>query len=85
MTQHNPIIAVIDTPDQNEAYRIVDTLKESVGCFKFGLTYFLAQGPQGLLKMKEKLGDFPLFLDLNLRLKHKFYYVLHHEYKILVF
>ena len=66
MTQHNPIIAAIDTPDQNEAYRIVDTLKESVGCFKFGLTYFLAQGPQGLLKMKEKLGDFPLFLDLKL-------------------
>lgn len=66
MAQHNKIIAVIDTPNQEDAFHIVDTLKDFVGCFKFGLTYFLAQGPHGLLKMKEKLGDFPIFLDLKL-------------------
>ncbi len=56
------LIAAIDTPDQARAAALVSAVAQHCGLIKFGLEYFLANGPEGL---KAAQGA-PVFLDLKL-------------------
>ncbi len=56
------LIAAIDTPDQARAAALVSAVAPHCGLIKFGLEYFLANGPEGL---KAAQGA-PVFLDLKL-------------------
>ena len=66
MTQvfSNPIILAIDTNSENEAFDLVNELKENIGAVKLGLEYFHSYGPEGVRKIKNL--DIPIFLDLKL-------------------
>ena len=66
MTQvfSNPIILAIDTNSENEAFDLVNELKENIGAVKLGLEYFHSYGPEGVRKIKNL--NIPIFLDLKL-------------------
>jgi orotidine-5'-phosphate decarboxylase len=56
------LIAAIDTADPARAAELVDQVAPHCGMVKFGLQYFLANGPAGLAAA----GTAPVFLDLKL-------------------
>jgi orotidine-5'-phosphate decarboxylase len=60
MTQR--LIAAIDTPDAAKAASLVRAVAPHCGLVKFGLEYFLANGPAGL----QAAQGAPVFLDLKL-------------------
>jgi orotidine-5'-phosphate decarboxylase len=56
------LIAAIDTPDRARAAGLVRDVAPFCGLVKFGLEYFLANGPEGLAAAQGA----PVFLDLKL-------------------
>ena len=56
------LIAAIDTPDAGKAGALVREVAPHCGLVKFGLEYFLANGPAGL----QAAQGAPVFLDLKL-------------------
>ncbi len=56
------LIAAIDTPDREDAARLIEAVGPSCGLIKLGLEYFMRQGPAGLAVAKGNL----LFLDVKL-------------------
>jgi orotidine-5'-phosphate decarboxylase len=56
------LIAAIDTPDRDEAARLIDAVGPHCAMVKLGLEYFMRQGPAGLTVINRNL----LFLDLKL-------------------
>jgi orotidine-5'-phosphate decarboxylase len=63
MMTHNPIFCAIDTPDPTRARALVANLAGLVGGVKFGLEFFVANGPTAV---REIAAGAPLFLDLKL-------------------
>jgi orotidine-5'-phosphate decarboxylase len=59
----NPLIAALDTADGAEAERLAAALAEAVAFVKAGLTLFVAEGPEAVLRLRERA---PVFLDLKL-------------------
>ena len=59
----NPILCAIDTQDAGVARGLVRAVAGVVGGVKFGLEFFVAQGPRAV---REAAQGLPLFLDLKL-------------------
>jgi orotidine-5'-phosphate decarboxylase len=59
----NPLIAALDTADGAEAERLAAALADTVAFVKAGLTLFVAEGPEAILRLRERA---PVFLDLKL-------------------
>ena len=61
------LIAAIDTADPVHARRLVQAVAPSCGLVKFGLEYFMAQGPAGLEAARPaEARGLEIFLDLKL-------------------
>lgn len=60
----NSIICAVDTDNISKANQLINNVKPYVGAFKLGLEFFIAQGPEGVKKIKESGVD--IFLDLKL-------------------
>ena len=62
----SPIVLAVDTTNLSQAQDWVHATKEFIGMFKLGLEFFLANGINGVERVKETAGEIPLFLDLKL-------------------
>lgn len=59
------IFAAVDTTDMGIATSLSQQM-DYIGCgVKLGMEFFYAQGPEGLMKIKDKLPTLPVFLDLK--------------------
>src|SRR6187431_2669829 len=58
------IIVALDAPDAPSAYRLVDSLGDSVVWLKIGLQLFTAEGPSIVREIKAR--GFKVFLDLKM-------------------
>lgn len=58
------IIFPLDVPTIKQASTLVQCLKDEVGMFKIGLTFFIGEGFGGLRRVHEMVGD-RIFLDLK--------------------
>jgi orotidine-5'-phosphate decarboxylase len=63
MSQRNPILCALDTPDREVASRLAGAVAPHVGGVKIGLEFFAANGPAAV---REVARATPLFLDLKL-------------------
>jgi orotidine-5'-phosphate decarboxylase len=63
MSERNPILCAIDTPDAGAAHALAATAGPFVGGLKLGLEFFIANGPDAVRRVA---GAAPLFLDLKL-------------------
>ena len=84
MTQvfSNPIILAIDTNSENEAFDLVNELKENIGAVKLGLEYFHSYGPEGVRKIKNL---FKQIMDKNRQDKLLFRTIFYYAHFILTF
>jgi orotidine-5'-phosphate decarboxylase len=57
------LIVAIDSPNLTDVLKIATNLKDQVAAIKLGLEFFVANGPEGIKKVK-KTGC-PIFLDLK--------------------
>ncbi len=64
MPTSNPVFVALDTTDAGTAADLAQRLIGTVGGFKLGLEYFIANGPAGM-EAVSRLG-MPLFVDLKL-------------------
>ncbi|MBN8520389.1 MAG: orotidine-5'-phosphate decarboxylase [Alphaproteobacteria bacterium] len=65
MTSSPPIFCAIDTSDLDQAQSLSRKIS-GTGCgIKLGLEFFNRFGPSGVEKIKKKIGDSKLFLDLK--------------------
>jgi len=63
MTERNPILCAIDTPDPARARALAGAIGPHIGGLKLGLEFFAANGPEAVRPLA---GAAPLFLDLKL-------------------
>ena len=63
MSNANPILCAIDTPDAGAARDLAAAVGPFVGGFKLGLEFFTANGPEAVRRVA---GAVPFFLDLKL-------------------
>jgi orotidine-5'-phosphate decarboxylase len=63
MSERNPLLCAIDTPDAGAARRLAAAVGPLVGGLKLGLEFFAANGPGAV---RQVAGAAPLFLDLKL-------------------
>src|SRR5216684_2508736 len=63
MSERNPILCAVDTPDRGAARRLAEAVGPLVGGLKLGLEFFTANGNAAV---REVAGKAPLFLDLKL-------------------
>src|SRR5258708_12156057 len=63
MSERNPILCAIDTPDAAVACGLADAVGPFVGGIKLGLEFFTANGRDSV---RQVAGAAPLFLDLKL-------------------
>ncbi len=63
MSERNPILCAVDTPDRGAARRLAEAVGPLVGGLKLGLEFFTANGNAAV---REVAGAAPLFLDLKL-------------------
>lgn len=67
MTKHSPKIYVaLDTGDHSKVMDLAARLSGMPVGLKLGLTYFTAQGPQGVAAVRKAHPDTSIFLDLKL-------------------
>lgn len=68
LTKHarEKLIAVIDTPELDRACDLIKATMGHVGCYKFGLEFCYANGLHVINDIKDKVGDFDVFLDLKM-------------------
>lgn len=59
------IIFALDVPTTREAVKYIDLLKDHVGVFKIGLELFVAEGPQVVEAVRERMGPKGIFLDMK--------------------
>lgn len=64
MLSANPVCVAIDTPDLEQAARLVRSIAPHVGLIKIGMEFFYAHGPAGYAKLAA--AGLPVFLDLKL-------------------
>jgi orotidine-5'-phosphate decarboxylase len=64
MMKPSPVYCAIDVADIGEAGALTSLVVPHVGGLKLGLTFFAANGPDGVRRMKEF--GLPIFLDLKL-------------------
>lgn len=62
----SPIILALDSTDLRRCEELIKQTKDSVSVYKLGLEFFNQNGASGVANLKEKVGDFELFLDLKL-------------------
>lgn len=60
----NPVYVALDTPQQDAAQRLADSVRGHVGGLKLGLEFFAANGPAGVRALAAT--GLPIFLDLKL-------------------
>jgi orotidine-5'-phosphate decarboxylase len=63
MSERNPLLCAIDTPDAGVARNLAAAVRPFVGGLKLGLEFFAANGPGAVRQVAEAA---PLFLDLKL-------------------
>jgi orotidine-5'-phosphate decarboxylase len=63
MSNPNPILCAIDTPDAGAARDLAAAIGPFIGGLKLGLEFFTANGPDAVRRVA---GTVPLFLDLKL-------------------
>ncbi len=63
MSERNPVLCALDTPDREAASRLAGIVAPHVGGLKLGLEFFTANGPAAV---REIASPTPLFLDLKL-------------------
>ena len=61
---NNPIICAIDTPNIDDAKKLIGQVAPHVGAVKLGLEFFVANGSEGVKRAMDG-ADVPLFLDLK--------------------
>lgn len=61
----SPIILAMDTNDLDVAKLWLDSTREYIGVYKFGLEFFLKFGPEGISEIQSQF-DCEIFLDLKL-------------------
>lgn len=62
----NPLFAAIDTAEMDVAENLVRQLGGIVGGFKLGLQFWNANGPSGVMALRQLMTQEKLFLDLKL-------------------
>ncbi len=60
------LIVALDTPDPAQARSWAEAVAPHCGLIKLGLTYFLANGPEGVRSLARQPEPRPVFLDLKL-------------------
>jgi orotidine-5'-phosphate decarboxylase len=66
MTPHLRIFCAIDTRDVPTAAFLAERVTGQVGGIKLGLEFFMANGPEGVRKVRAGQPGLPLFLDIKL-------------------
>ena len=66
MSDNSLVILALDTKEIERAKQLIDSTRESISIYKIGLEFFLAHGPDGVVELKNAVGEFELFLDLKL-------------------
>ena len=66
MRDKSPIIVALDSPDQQRAEEILRLTSPFIGVYKVGLEFFLANGIEGVKKLRGISPEVDLFLDLKL-------------------
>ena len=66
MSVNSPIIVAIDTADVGRACELVHEVADSIGGYKLGLEFFLANGIEGVQRVTSYAPQSRLFLDLKL-------------------
>jgi len=64
LTVVDPVFCAIDTPDVGAAEKLAVDLKGAAGGIKLGKEFFTANGPGGVIKVRDA-GGVPVFLDLK--------------------
>ena len=62
----SPIILALDSTDLRRCEDLIKQTKDSISVYKLGLEFFNQNGTSGVANLKERVGDFELFLDLKL-------------------
>jgi orotidine-5'-phosphate decarboxylase len=60
------LILALDVSNREEAFRLVELLRDEIGIFKIGWQLFMAEGPQMLLDLVRNLGPGRIFFDLKI-------------------
>jgi orotidine-5'-phosphate decarboxylase len=66
MNPKENLILALDVQNREEAFRLVELLRDEIGIFKIGWQLFMAEGPQMLLDLVRNLGPYRIFLDLKI-------------------
>lgn len=66
MNVDSPLILAIDRLEVDDARELIEQTAPSIGVFKFGLEFYLRNGIQSLVKIKEHYSGIRIFLDLKL-------------------
>jgi orotidine-5'-phosphate decarboxylase len=66
MNVDSPLILAIDRLEVDDARELIEQTAPSIGVFKFGLEFYLRNGIQSLIKIKEDYSGIRIFLDLKL-------------------
>ena len=66
MNAKSPLIIAIDTPEIEHASLLLEETSPFLGAYKLGLEFFLANGIDGVARLRQKFPNVPLFLDLKL-------------------
>ena len=64
LTVVDPVFCAIDTPDVGAAEKLAVDLKGAAGGIKLGKEFFTANGPDGVIRVRDA-GGVPVFLDLK--------------------
>lgn len=60
------IILALDYDNVEECVNLIRETKDFIGVYKLGLEFFVAQGMNGVLQIKNQFPDIKIFLDLKL-------------------
>lgn len=62
----SPLILALDTQEVEKCAELIQATADYIGVFKLGLEFFSANGPMGVINLKEKFPEIAIFLDLKL-------------------
>jgi orotidine-5'-phosphate decarboxylase len=62
----SPLILALDTQEVEKCAELIQVTADYIGVFKLGLEFFSANGPMGVINLKEKFPEIAIFLDLKL-------------------
>jgi orotidine-5'-phosphate decarboxylase len=66
MTPQDRLYYAIDVDSVDAAIALIGQVVDHIGGIKLGLEFFVANGPAGVISIRNRYGSVPLFLDLKL-------------------